>query len=187
MDGASVRLEGVRLDCAVQLCAFDVLRHLDLIVQHDERMTRDLGLDADQAYGRKWFVARCDPAREHFLNWKALTAQLCHGDAAVGFALVVVNRRVLPTKPRGDVCSIFFLSVDPEFQGRGIGSAMIRHIVQWATEQGIKQVRLHVMEHNVRAIHLYERLGFGVAGPLLKNYPQRGVNAWRLKMDLGLA
>ena len=46
--------------------------------------------------------------------------------------------------------------------GLGIGSAMLRELIQIARAQGITQLELNVFEGNERAMRLYEKFGFEV-------------------------
>ena len=55
------------------------------------------------------------------------------------------------------------LKILPEFQNRGVGSRVIRQLVEEAARQG-KLVALRVLKVNVRARALYQRLGFGITG-----------------------
>ena len=58
----------------------------------------------------------------------------------------------------GDVCIIRELVILPEFQNRGIGSAILRASMDHAARRGMA-VRLEALREN-RALKLYERLGF---------------------------
>jgi ribosomal protein S18 acetylase RimI-like enzyme len=51
------------------------------------------------------------------------------------------------------------IQVLPEYQGRGIGSAVIREVIDLAQQCSVVAT-LQVLEVNVRARRLYERLGF---------------------------
>jgi ribosomal protein S18 acetylase RimI-like enzyme len=55
------------------------------------------------------------------------------------------------------------LQIVPEMQGRGLGSAVLRGVVASAAARGAC-VTLQVLDLNVRARRLYERLGFYVTG-----------------------
>ena len=55
------------------------------------------------------------------------------------------------------------IQVLPEYQGRGIGSAVIREVIELAQKSGAVTT-LQVLEVNVRARRLYERLGFRETG-----------------------
>ncbi|MCP1996906.1 GNAT family N-acetyltransferase [Flavobacterium sp. HSC-61S13] len=52
------------------------------------------------------------------------------------------------------------LAVAPSAQGKGIGSSLLQHIIQYAREQQYKQVGLLVDFENPNAQKLYERVGF---------------------------
>ena len=54
------------------------------------------------------------------------------------------------------------VAVAPEFQGRGIGSALVGHALEVARAQKLAAVRLDVSADNVSARRLYQRFGFAV-------------------------
>ena len=56
------------------------------------------------------------------------------------------------------------LWVDPHFRGRGVGTALIGAVEDWAKSQDLTQVLLWVTEANRSAERLYERLGFKRTG-----------------------
>jgi ribosomal protein S18 acetylase RimI-like enzyme len=60
---------------------------------------------------------------------------------------------------RGGATSI----INPEYQGRGIGTACIRRIIEDAVAFELP-VRLRVLKVNSRAITFYQRLGFRSIG-----------------------
>lgn len=55
------------------------------------------------------------------------------------------------------------LQLVPKMQGRGVGSAVVQHVIQQGIDGGVP-VTLSVVPANARAQRLYERLGFEVAG-----------------------
>lgn len=59
------------------------------------------------------------------------------------------------------------LFVSPDFQGHGIGAALLQASLQ-VLERGI--IELVVIEQNTRARHLYEKCGFMVIGPSKKTF-----------------
>ena len=56
------------------------------------------------------------------------------------------------------------ISVLEAFWGRGIGSALLSALCDWADLVGLVRLSLLVTVDNVRAIRLYERFGFTIEG-----------------------
>jgi RimJ/RimL family protein N-acetyltransferase len=57
------------------------------------------------------------------------------------------------------------VSLHPGYRDQGLGTRMMRYIISWAKETGIiTRLELEVFTHNVRAIHVYEKLGFVLEG-----------------------
>jgi GNAT superfamily N-acetyltransferase len=54
--------------------------------------------------------------------------------------------------------------VQPEMRGTGAAAALVETVKAWAREIGAKQVRLDVVERNLRARGCYERAGFRATG-----------------------
>lgn len=52
------------------------------------------------------------------------------------------------------------ISVVREHWGNGVGSALLRKIVDFAAKNGFEQIDLEVRSDNLRAIRLYEKFGF---------------------------
>ena len=80
----------------------------------------------------------------------AFTPRLC-GYAVTGFA--------------GDHGYLQRLAVDPDAQGRGLGSALVLDALAWLVERGASGASVNTQEHNTRALALYERLGFTIVQP----------------------
>ncbi|RYF19360.1 MAG: N-acetyltransferase [Flavobacteriales bacterium] len=56
------------------------------------------------------------------------------------------------------------LSVDPKFQGQGIGKILINTVISQAKSLGFEKVGLLVSSTNPNAKRLYEKVGFKVVG-----------------------
>jgi ribosomal protein S18 acetylase RimI-like enzyme len=52
------------------------------------------------------------------------------------------------------------ITVSPEMRGSGIGSSLLRQLIEYARVEGYRTVRLDVIDTNPSARRLYERLGF---------------------------
>jgi len=68
------------------------------------------------------------------------------------------------------------IMVDPENQGKGLGSRLIRLAVDWCGENGSRSVKLDVDFQNFPAIKIYEKAGFRTEGARPNAYP-RGESA----------
>ncbi|HYZ29672.1 MAG TPA: GNAT family N-acetyltransferase, partial [Thermoleophilaceae bacterium] len=66
----------------------------------------------------------------------------------------------------GHVWHVTGLAVDPRFEGRGIGRALMEALIELARRRGGRRMTLRVFAANERARRLYERLGFEVEGVL---------------------
>lgn len=59
---------------------------------------------------------------------------------------------------------IHILAVSPDYQGKGIGSEMVREAIKLAKEKGMLAIRLDALASNIPAHRMYERLGFEYRG-----------------------
>jgi ribosomal protein S18 acetylase RimI-like enzyme len=59
-----------------------------------------------------------------------------------------------------DAAGIRMLAVDPPFQGRGLGSALVEACIDRAQAAGRPRIRLHTTDLMTVAQGMYERLGF---------------------------
>lgn len=56
------------------------------------------------------------------------------------------------------------LAVSPDYQGKGIGSDMVREAINLAKENGMQAIRLDALASNTPAHRMYERLDFEYRG-----------------------
>ncbi len=57
---------------------------------------------------------------------------------------------------------IYVVAVDPDFQGHGLGRALVLAGLDWLHRRGLTTGMLYVDADNTRAMKLYESLGFTV-------------------------
>jgi ribosomal protein S18 acetylase RimI-like enzyme len=76
---------------------------------------------------------------------------------------------VMRVQERTEEIYLAILEILPEFQNRGIGTAVIQTLLKKANQQG-KPVALKVLKVNLPARSLYQRLGFGVTGEDATHY-----------------
>jgi ribosomal protein S18 acetylase RimI-like enzyme len=55
---------------------------------------------------------------------------------------------------------------------QGIGRALLEAAVEWARENGVRKLELHVFTYNEAAINLYESFGFEREGLRKQHYLQ---------------
>ena len=93
---------------------------------------------------------------------------------------------VIPPPPRS-CCYVAHLGVLPELRGRGIGEALIGHLLADGKSRGWSFAALDVASTNPRAQALYERLGFVVTRERMSRLARAGsqVPSHR-RMELGL-
>ena len=64
-------------------------------------------------------------------------------------------------RPRNEHAGEFGVSVLKEYWGQGIGTALIKEMIEWAkTSRVVRKIDLLVRSDNGRAVHIYEKLGF---------------------------
>jgi ribosomal protein S18 acetylase RimI-like enzyme len=88
-------------------------------------------------------------------------AEICD-DVVRGFIIILY-------KKNSAVAGIETLSVDPEFQGKGIGRRLLHAAEVEMPLHGIRRIRLEVALGNTIALSLYEKSGFRKAA-LLRDY-----------------
>ena len=85
------------------------------------------------------------------------------GGAAKVIAVNGKDCGLLRVEDRGGCLHVCLIEIAPEFQGKGLGSAILQDVIDDARSRGCA-VRLGVFKVNPRAKRFYEKLGFSVAG-----------------------
>lgn len=67
-------------------------------------------------------------------------------------------------EPRGSAAYIGMLSVDPELQGMGLGTRLVRIAEALAEAQGVSQVTLRIVNLREELVRWYRRLGYREIG-----------------------
>jgi predicted GNAT family N-acyltransferase len=106
-------------------------------------------------------------------EWDAADPASRHVLAIAGKRDVVGTGRLEPTGKIGRV------AVLPQYRGTGVGSALVGHLVNQATEPGFTQVYLHAQ---ATAVGFYERLGFRAEGP---EFDEVGIPHRRMRRGIG--
>ena len=102
-----------------------------------------------------------NPWTREMYAWELQNRSVCH---------VYVVRT--PDCPVAGFCAFWLVfdeihinnvAIRPQFRGRGIGTALMRHVLAEASRLGARRATLEVRSSNTDARRLYERLGFYVA------------------------
>jgi GNAT superfamily N-acetyltransferase len=88
-------------------------------------------------------------AKKHL--WVAITAD----NQPVGFALVTVN-----ASASGKSGMLAELDVDPAHQQKGLGTAMVQTVINWAREEGFNHLALTTFSNVPWNAPFYEKMGF---------------------------
>jgi GNAT superfamily N-acetyltransferase len=78
------------------------------------------------------------------------------GEDAVGFAVWFYNFSTFVGRPGLYLEDVFVL---PDWRGRGVGSALMRHLARLAVQRGCGRMEWAVLDWNQSAIGFYRRLG----------------------------
>ena len=74
----------------------------------------------------------------------------------VGYCVVYMNDTI------SKIAYITAISVDWSYQGFGVGSRLIKHIISEAKNNLFKYIKLEVNNDNIKAIEFYKKCGFNV-------------------------
>lgn len=80
-----------------------------------------------------------------------------------GVVAGMLDLRGNPVRRCGHVVELG-VGLAPAARDRGVGTALMRHALEWAAARGFAKMRLFVIDGNGRALHLYDRLGFAETG-----------------------
>ena len=78
------------------------------------------------------------------------------------------------------------ITVHDDYQNMGLGTAMLKHLLDIAKMKKLRKVWLHVNTDNYRAVHVYKKAGFEIEGKLCKERIVKGkyVDEYRMAIFL---
>ena len=77
-----------------------------------------------------------------------------------------------------DEAHITNICVHPDYRARGFGQKLMQHMIRYARSQGVEGMTLEVRVSNAPALHMYNKLGFKLAGRRKKYYSDTGEDAY---------
>ena len=75
-----------------------------------------------------------------------------------------IVKGVIAAKVCGEAAEISDFYVEPAFQGKGLGRALLAYVISKARTAGIKKIFLWVLQENLPARGFYEACGFRTTG-----------------------
>lgn len=123
-------------------------------------------LEIDRATWSSLSSPAAEPSRGPFFNQRTFPENVVVAELdgrPVGWGKIE-HPTELPAS--GHVWHVTGLAVDPAFEGRGAGRALIGALIDLARERGGRRMTLRVFATNKRARRLYEQIGFEVEGVL---------------------
>ncbi|EDY83441.1 acetyltransferase, GNAT family [Verrucomicrobiia bacterium DG1235] len=75
--------------------------------------------------------------------------------------------------PYENHAGVFSMWIDPDFRSIGLGSRLIKEVIDWATQLEKEQILLDVGDDNLPAIKLYQSNGFKPTGTVGSLPPPR--------------
>jgi ribosomal-protein-alanine N-acetyltransferase len=124
-----------------------------------------------------------NPWTRDMYAWELQNRNVCH--------IYVVRT---PESPVAGFCAFWLVfdeihinnvALRPGFRNQGLGTALMRHVLQEARRLGARRATLEVRASNAGARRLYERLGFYVAATRRNYYTNPVEDALILWADLG--
>jgi len=129
--------------------------------EYEADMLAALGRASLQSLQRRFFVTKrhfSDKERAYFMDvdFKNHVALVARAEEAGREVLVGGGRYVVFEPGRAEMA---FMVVDA-WQGRGIGSALMRHLVKIAREAGLQELTAEVLPENAGMLKVFEKFGF---------------------------
>lgn len=117
-----------------------------------------------QSLYRRFFGAKRDFSEQErafflnvdFVNHVALVAVVEEG----GRAVIVAGGRYFVERP--GAAEVAFAVID-EYQGQGIGAALLRHLATTARDAGLKEFTAEVLPDNISMLKVFEKSGLKVS------------------------
>jgi len=126
-----------------------------------------MSLPSERIESAQNFIGNLRPNNHEFVAVETLAEGR---ERVIGIAGIEVGSR-----PRIAHTATLGICVDKDFQGKGVGSALMEAVLDLADNWlRLVRVELNVYENNERAIRMYERYGFEKEGLLRKASVQDG-------------
>ncbi|AUX92248.1 ribosomal protein S18-alanine N-acetyltransferase [Mixta gaviniae] len=126
--------------------------------------------------------------RSHAFPWTEATFASNQGERYLNYRLDLDDQMVAfaITQWVLDEATLFNIAVDPAYQRRGLGKALLDHLIEQLQQRDIFTLWLEVRASNQAAIALYEQTGFNEVSVRRNYYPAHHGREDALIMALSL-
>jgi len=142
--GAKITALGIQKEVAIEIITSAIAPDSAFFAYQENRLVGVVGIVTNSSrflnFGLQELSKRFNPLR-----------------AAIYYLVLNFDRGISK-----DELQIEALAVSGEIRGRGIGTKLMNRVEQFATENGYSFLSLNVVDTNVAAQRLYEKLGFEV-------------------------
>jgi ribosomal protein S18 acetylase RimI-like enzyme len=105
--------------------------------------------------GTDWTESITRAVAEHLARPDVTVFVAEHDSRVIGYASAQISR-----EPPSEMGTVSYNAVDPDFHGRGVGTALIEHVIVYLQAQGARALNVVTIESDEPAMHIYEKLGF---------------------------
>jgi putative acetyltransferase len=96
--------------------------------------------------------------------------------------IILGGAGIFPTSDLPDgVCELVKMYLSKEARGAGLGRIMINKCLEVARQNGFNKVYLETMPELIKAVKIYEKLGFNYLSSPMGKSGHSGCNIWMLK------
>jgi ribosomal protein S18 acetylase RimI-like enzyme len=178
------------IDDAVRLFLSAFRDKLTPVLGDDERMVAlfkaSVNLDSCLAasdQGRLVGLLAVKMAGQTFLDVNFATVRLLYG--FFGAIPRTVMLKIMDHSVQPNELYIEAVAVDEKARGEGIGTKLIEEVVRLAGNRAVERVTLEVINTNLRALQLYQRLGFSIRNRM-RIWPVNRVFGWKFSEVLSM-
>ena len=132
------------------------IRRAFLNLERDTVYTRFFGYKADVSDAELGRITATDSSRGVTL---LVTTGAGEDEVVIGGASYVVSGSLAATGRSAELAFI----VEEDFQSRGVGTLLIRHIIAIAREKGLDRLEADVLSRNRPMLNVFRRCGFPMA------------------------
>ena len=144
--------------------ANEILEYVDTISSESDFLT----------FGQGEFIMSVEQ-EEEFLDNTSRQSNGIYIVAEIGSKIIGTSSFSGGARPRISHTGEFGVSVLKEYWGNGIGTELIKYLIEWSKQSGIiRKMNLIVRNDNLSAIHVYKKLGFIEEGVITRDLQING-------------